>query len=163
MMKYLFTRCLFTIGILAICVACSDKSSLAAFYDYETECIGTEYDGSLTLRAWGDGNTRQDAIDQAVKRAIHDVVFVGITKGLSGNLSKPLLLEANAEEKYEDYFNKFFADRGGDFRKFANFKDEKENSVQVAENRQVYKYGVTVRVLRADLKAKLKEDGIIKN
>lgn len=150
------------VACLNIWAACSsNKTTTAAYYSYETECIGTELDGSMTLRAWGDGNTKKDAIEQAMKQAVHDVIFKGIIKGTSGSDARPLILEANAEDKYRNYFDKFFAD-GGEYLHYVNMKDEKSNSKQVIESANIYKYGVTVRVLRSLLRTKLQDDGIIK-
>lgn len=161
-MRNMIAAAAVVLSSILITISCkSEKSSLGAYYSFETECIGTEYDGSLTLRAWGNGNTKNDAVEQAMKRAVHDVIFNGVLKGTSGTDVRPLILEANAEEKYRNYFDEFFAD-GGPYSSFVNFEDEKSSSKQSLENRQVYNYGVTVRVLRSALKKKLQEDGIIK-
>ena len=118
-------------------------------------------DGSLTVRAWGDGNSKKDAIEQAAKQAVYDVLFKNNITGTTGTLAKPVVVEANAREKYENYFNTFFKD-GGEYRRYITLQDEKENSKQKMENRYVYRYCVTLRVLRSDLKARLQKDGIIK-
>lgn len=153
---------IFCFAMLTVCSCKVNKSSdLGAFYSFETECIGTEYDGSLTLRVWGEGDSKSDAIEQAMKKAVRDVIFKGIMRGVSDYNMRPLILEANGAEKYQEYFNQFFTDKGS-YTYFVNLKDEKANSRQVMENRQVYKYGVTVRVLRSELKRKLQQDGIIK-
>jgi len=156
------------IGVCTLCIgtlfwgSCeTKKTSLGAFYSFETECLGTEYDGSLTLRAWGEGNSKKDAIEQAKKKAVREVIFKGITRGVNDYHMRPLVVESNATEKYQDYFNRFFSD-GGDYLQYVNMKDEKSNSRQMMENRQVYKYGVTVRVLSSELKQRLQKDGIIK-
>lgn len=160
MKRHIVSACV--VALLVTLSACSSsKTSLAAYYDYETTCIGTELDGSLTLRAWGEGRDKKDAVEQAMKRAVHDVIFSGITRGTSGENMRPLISEANAEQTYQDYFNAFFADRGP-YADFATFQDEKSGSKQVFQNAQVYKYGATVRVLRSQLKQRLKDDGIIK-
>jgi hypothetical protein len=156
-------RLLLIITILVMGCSCSsNKSTLSAFYSSETECLGTEYDGSLTLRVWGEGNTRNDAIEQAKKQAVHDVLFKGITRGVSDYHMRPLLTESNAEENHQEYFSTFFRDKG-DYSKYVNFKDEKSNSRQKVSNRQVYKVGITVRLLSSELKNRLKADGLIKN
>lgn len=160
MRKYVICMC--ALCLSAILGSCgTKKTSLGAFYSFETECLGTEYDGSLTLRAWGEGNSKKDAVEQAKKRAVRDVIFVGITRGVSDYHMRPLVTEPNAAEKYQDYFNRFFSD-GGEYLRYVNMKDEKSNSKQVMENRQVYKFGITVRVLSSELKKKLQNDGIIK-
>lgn len=164
-MKKIFSQLwLSAIAVIGIgmAISCgSSKTELAAFYEFETECIDTEYDGSLTIRVWGAGNTKGDAIEAAKKKAVREVIFSGITRGTSGENMRPLIYESNAEEKYQDYFGKFFADKG-EYARFVNMKDEKTNSRQVFENAQTYKYGITVRVLRSDLRKKLQQDGIIK-
>lgn len=160
MRKIYLYWCLLT-SMLVICACGSTKSSLGAFNSFETEYLGSELDGSLTLRAWGEGSTRSDAVEQAMKNAVYDVVFKGITKGNNNYNQKALVLSPNARENNETYFNRFFMD-GGDYRKYVNRKDEKNNSVQTMENRQVYKYGITVRVNRTALKNRLQQDSIIK-
>lgn len=162
MRKYVILVCaLLCLSTLLFCSCSAKKTSLGAFYSFETECLGTEHDGSLTLRAWGEGNSKKDAVEQAKKKAVHDVIFKGVTRGINDYHMRPLITESNASEKYQDYFNRFFSDRG-DYLQFVNMKDEKSNSKQVMENRQVYKYGITVRVLSSELKNKLQNDGIIK-
>lgn len=161
MQKYLILACALLGTLLFSSCGTKKTSSLGAFYSFETECLGTEYDGSLTLRAWGEGNSKKDAVEQAKKKAVRDVIFKGITRGVQDYNMRPLVTESNAMEKYQDYFNRFFSD-GGEYLHYVNTKDEKSNSKQVMENRQIYKYGVTVRVLSLELKKKLQNDGIIK-
>lgn len=161
MRKYMILACALCLSTLLFSSCGTKKSSLGTFYSFETECVGTEYDGSLTLRAWGEGNSKKDAVEQAKKRAVRDVIFKGITRGVSDYNMRPLVIESNAAEKYQDYFNRFFSD-GGEYLHYVNMKDEKSNSKQMMENRLVYKYGITVRVLSSELKKKLQDDGIIK-
>jgi len=136
----------------------------AGNYKYETECLGVEMDGSQTLKSWGEGKNNRDAVEQAKKIAVRDVIFKGIRNGKSDCEAAPLVGEVNAQKKYEYYFNKFFAD-GGPFKDFvtaqdqtiadAVFKDKKkaDNGLQI---------GVIVRVLRIELKEKLIKDNILK-
>ncbi|MBE6333106.1 MAG: hypothetical protein E7070_12580 [Bacteroidales bacterium] len=131
------------------------------FVQFETECLGTEGDGSVTLRAWGTGRNRADAVEQAKKNAVYDVIFKGITAGVSGCDPRPLVTEVNARERYEEYFNRFFTD-GGEYTKFVSRADEKRFSKDKSKNKLGARYGVTVRVLRSELKVQLKADGIIK-
>ena len=126
--------------------------------------MGVELDGSQTIKAWGNGRNRSDAVAQAKKNAVRDVIFFGISQGKSECNSKPLIFEVNAQEKYEDYFNRFFADEG-DYKKFISLRDERifdKVSRDRKDARQSVTNGMVVRVLRVDLKAKLVTDGIIK-
>ena len=115
----------------------------SSYYTYKTECLGVELDGSQTLRAWGTGKNKKDAIEQAKKNAIHDILFQGIHDGQSKCSVKPLLTEVNAADKYEDYFNAFFQDKGS----YQTFVSGEENGrttrIQEAIKNQL-KYGIVV-------------------
>jgi hypothetical protein len=141
------------------------KTTTPSFYNYKTECLGVELDGSQTLKAWGIGRYWKDAADQAKKNAVRDVIFKGILDGSNECKVKPLLSEVNAEEKYEDYFAKFFKD-GGEYKKFVSLKDERINRHVYRKrdfrNKDQSTYSVVVRVLRKDLEQKLINDNIIK-
>ena len=143
-----------------ILVGCKTATSTASFVSYETECLGVEQDGSQTLRAWGEGRNKADAVEQANKNAVRDVIFKGIRAGKADCNMRPLVTEVNAQEKYEDYFNRFFMDNG-EYRKYVSSEDEKNHSKEHQKNYVGAKYGVTVRVLRAELKSRLKNDGVL--
>lgn len=136
-------------------------SSQGSFYSFETECLGTELDGSQTVRAWGAGSNKADAIEQAKKNALRDVIFRGVTAGTGGCSTRPLIFETNAQEKYEFYFNKFFAD-GGEYSKYATSEDENLTSRIKGKSSTQTNYGVVVRVKRAELRQRLIDDKIIK-
>lgn len=132
-----------------------------AFVQYETECLGVEGDGSQTLRAWGLGRNKSDAVEQAKKNAVYDVIFKGIKAGVAGCNTRPLIGEVNARERYEEYFDRFFMD-GGEYKDYISGADEKRFSKSKSKNKVGARYGVTVRVLRSELRAQLKADGLIK-
>ena len=50
----------------------------AGNYNYETECIGVEGDGSQTVKGWGSGRNREDAVEQSKKNGLSSVLFKGI-------------------------------------------------------------------------------------
>lgn len=144
-------------------IGCSEKL-IATNYQYKTECLGIEHDGSQTLKAWGNGRNRLDAVEQAKKNAVKEVIFKGITEGNKSCNIKPIIFEINAEEKYEDYFNAFFADNGA-FKNFVSLKDERIADKIIRDKKRTNEtvtHGLIIRVLRTELKAKLKQDGIIK-
>ena len=157
--------------ILFSCCCFSQKkqtpqNKISGNYTYETECLGVELDGSQTLKTWGSGKNRADAVEQAKKNAVRDVLFKGISKGKNECNQKPVIFEINAQEKYEDYFNKFFAD-GGAYKEFISMKDESiipmlfKDRKKAADYQEMY--GVIVRVLRAELKKKMIADKILNN
>jgi hypothetical protein len=151
-------------GLLFLGISSCKTSSYARF-NFKTECIGSELDGSNTLKAWGKGRYYKDAVDQAKKNAINDVIFMGIQDAQGGCNMKPLVFEVNAREKYEKYFNTFFED-GGEYTNYVTLQDEKieNNAIRVAKYRDKGSsvYSVVLRVLRDDIKKKLIKDGILK-
>lgn len=150
---------------LTFCISAYSQTSSSAYYEYEAECLGTELDGSQTLRVWGIGRNKKDAVEQAKKNAVRVVVFKGIKSGLSGCNLRPIIMEVNAEEKYEDYFNIFFTDKG-EYLKYVSMKDEKRTGLFTKDkeketSKHFVKYGVTVRVLRSELKKRFEQDNIL--
>lgn len=149
--------------VIAMCLAsCKTPTNISSEYanaSFRTECLGVEMDGSQTLRVFGKGKDKADAIEQAKKNAVRDVLFKGITAG-SGECSKrPLVTEVNAQEKYAYYFNPFFKDKGA-YRNFVKL-DEKSTSRIKAANSTQENWGVVVTVDRAALQQKLINDNII--
>lgn len=163
-MKYLiYTKTLFLISIVLI--SCNSQKKIAGNYSYKTECLGIEMDGSQTVKAWGNGRNRFDAIEQAKKNAVNDVLFSGIYEGKQDCEKRPVVAEVNARQKYETYFNKFFAN-DGEYKKYVSLKDERIGQKVSRDRkgaRQSVTHGVVVRVLRTELKQKMIEDGILKN
>jgi hypothetical protein len=161
-MKYL----IISVSVLStiFLYSCTPQNKIAGNYSYETECMGVEMDGSQTLKAWGNGRNRWDAIEQAKKNAVNDVIFKGIIRGKSDCNKRPLISEPNARLKYEDYFNSFFSDKG----EYSNFITEQDERIlqKIARDRkgsrESVRHGLVVRVLRAELKKKLLADGILK-
>ena len=142
----------------------TNQTRTAGNYSYKTECLGVEGDGTQTLKAWGSGRNRFDAFAQARKNALYDVIFKGITDGKSECEMRPLVSEVNARQKYEDYFNKFFAD-GGEYRKYVSMRDEQwENKLERERKEGIGTdtHAAVVIVKRPLLKAKLIADGILK-
>jgi hypothetical protein len=135
----------------------------AGNYTYETECMGVEGDGSQTVKGWGSGRNREDAVEQAKKNGLSDVLFKGIrsTKGCN---DKPVLFDVNIREKKEDYFNAFFADQGP-YKEFITGEDGSDLHFSVVAGRKKagdqVTYGVIIRVQRAKLKERMIQDGIM--
>lgn len=149
-----------TIAAVAFLLVSCNTTKHTAYISYETQCLGVELDGSQTLLAWGEGKNKADAEEQAKKNAVRDVIFKGISAGKSDCTKPPLINTPNAQQKYEDYFNVFFAD-GGEYKNYISMDDRKRRS----GDKEHYQYGekrsVTVRVLRSELKKKLQNDGIL--
>ncbi len=159
--KNYFYLAIMTIIIgLVSCKTPTHISSDYAYANFQTECIGIELDGSQTLRVFGKGRNEADAIEQAKKNAVWDVLFKGINAGSGECSQRPLINEVNAQEKFSYYFTPFFKDNG-EYLSFVKL-DEKRTSRIKSANSSQENWGVVVTVDRVGLQQKLFDDNIIK-
>ena len=93
-------------------IGCSPRNITSAYNTPEPIYMNDEADGSITVRAFGEGRNLYDAKTQARKNALRAVIFKGISVPGNAYLSRPLVTELNAQEKYEAFFNEFFKDHG---------------------------------------------------
>lgn len=146
---------------LAILTGCGVASSLS-YYDQKPQIVRTEYDGSYVIRSSGKDKNAKMAMQEARKAAVYDVIFNGVASATSTVASlNPLLLEVNAKDKYQDYFNAFFSDNG-EYRDFISTEDKRTASTNFKRSWQQVQCITTVTVDVPKLKAKLKQDKIIK-
>lgn len=127
---------------------------------YETECISVEQDGSQTLRVWGKGRNRSDAIEQAKKDAVYEIIFKGVKKGNTRDKQRPIVTEVNARERYSEYFDIFFLD-DGEYLSYVSMADRKVGSTKKIKGTVQVRCCVTVRVLIPELRQRLIQDGIL--
>ena len=120
MQKYLF---ILASAVVALLFAACGAHRSQAYYDYESKVIQAHGDGSYVIRAWGRGRNAAHSYEVAQKQALQDVIFSGV-QAQSSNIEhlKPLCYDMNAREKYEDYFNAFFAEKGP-WKQFIAMKD----------------------------------------
>ena len=150
---------------LVICInlsSCKTSTKISSDYSYAnflTECLGVELDGSQTLRVFGKGKNKADAIEQAKKNAVRDILFKGINAGSGECSQRPLVREVNAQEKYSYYFNPFFKDKG--IYNFVKLDEKHLSRIKSANNTQE-NWGIVVTVDRAGLQQQLINDNIIK-
>jgi hypothetical protein len=140
----------------------AQKNQSGANYTYEVSCLGTELDGSLTLESYGMGRNYSDASEQAKKNAVHAVIFKGIKIGVGNCNQTALVLDPNAQQKYEDYFANFFAD-DGPYLQYVSMKDErikKKVKRNAQKTKEMQQRMVVVRVDRLAIKKKLEADNI---
>jgi hypothetical protein len=148
---------LFLFFLLTLATGCkAPLNGVAGNYVYKTECLGNNLDGSITVKAWGLGINEKEAIEQAKKNAVKDVLFSGIYEGKSDCGNIPLLPEVNAYKKNEVYFNDFFS-KGGDYSDFVKNESSKKDIV-IKPARNGMTVGLVVKVLKADLKEKMSKD-----
>lgn len=138
------------------------RNSQSFYAPAKTQVIRADGDGTVTVRATGIGRNRYYAIDNARRNALKDCIFKGLDIQGDAYMSKPLVMAVNANEKYESFFNAFFAN-GGDFERFVSGRqssDRKLVSNRKQKNDIQAKVTITLRVERAALKEYLKENGI---
>ncbi|MBQ9638935.1 MAG: hypothetical protein IJV22_05205 [Bacteroidales bacterium] len=146
------------VAVLSVAGVSAQKQPVQA--RTSVRCLGVELDGSQTLRVQGYGRNRTDAKEQAMKNAVWTVIFDGVRDGVEGCELRPLVTEVNAKERYEDYFNLFFADKGV-YKEYVSLRDTKMLSGSRHKDKLGYAYDLTIRVLRPQLKARLRADNVI--
>ncbi len=154
------------LSVFALCISliilsgCSSKITTAAFHNYNTECLGKSMDGTQTLRVWASGRNRTHAIEQAKKKAVYDVVFTGINAGSGECNAYPVIDEANARKKYEEYFDLFFTD-GGAYSQYVSTENQKRSAIDQFKGDGTVMFGVIVTVNRSALYQRFVNDNII--
>ncbi|MCR5504693.1 MAG: hypothetical protein K6E94_03895 [Elusimicrobiaceae bacterium] len=124
---------------------------------YDIECAGTGTAGTYLVKVWSYSKKQATATNQAVKNAVHGVIFKGVAGGSGCASQRPLAANAAVEYDKADFFNRFFAE-GGDFQKFGS-------AIGVPEVMKVgkeYKVGVVVSVYKDNLRKALEDAGVIK-
>lgn len=160
-MNKIFLFCI-ALSMLLLTGACKTPIKVEneyASYGFQIECLGVDPDGSQTLRTWGKGKNKTDAIEQAKRNAIEAVIFKGITAGTGDCNKRPLVNEVNAREKYEDYFNAFFA-KNGAFNKYVELYETRTSRIKSANSTQEA-WSVIVKVDRTALRKRLIDDNLI--
>lgn len=140
--------------------SCTTSKSVAANYTSKTECIRIELDGSQSLIAWGNGSNESNAIENAKRKALRDLLFLGITEGKSDCISIPIILEVKAQKTHENYFANFFKN-DSNYKDFISIK-KVIKKLKVSSDQSLI-YGIEVRVLVTELRQKMISDGILKN
>ena len=151
--------CSLSIGLLSL-LSCNSSKSSTGNYTFKTECIRTEFDGTLSLITRGSGNTKSEAIENAKRKALIDVLFHGINEGKPECYSTPIILEINAQKKNEAYFDKFFGNKN-EYKNFISVKKELKPLIKSVDKNMTIE--IEVRVLRTELKQKMISDRILKN
>lgn len=149
-----------TMGVFLITSCNVHKVSVEAFHPDKCEFLNAEGDGSITVRAYGQGRNRGDAFEQARKNAVREVLLNGIDVPGNVVMSRPLLLGANNEERYASFLNEFFKD-GGDYMRFVSRIDRRLGSNVKSWSGAQMKMSLTVRVYRSELEQYLRYNNII--
>lgn len=159
-MKYRIYLWAFICMVMVSSCKSGKEVTTTAFHEYPTECLGKSMDGKQVLRVWATGQNRADAIEQAKKKAVYVVVFEGISAGNGECNAYPVVDEANARKKYEDYFDVFFAN-GGEYAKYVSMEKQQKSSMQRHKGDGIETSGIIVTVDRSALRKRFQEDNVI--
>lgn len=154
-----------SVAVLLTVTSCGSKKTTinetASYVTFDTQCLGIGYDGTQTLRVWGKGANKAEAIEAAKKKALNDVIFTGINAGNSECSRRPLIYEVNAKEKYSYYFNPFFS-KGGEYNRYVVYDDNNRSHYSEAKGADRQSIGIVVTVKCDELRQRLIDDNIIK-
>jgi hypothetical protein len=129
------------------------QKKTASYYNVETECLEDKLDGSFVLNAWGKGSSKSEAIDQAKRNVLNDILFNGVNKGCQ---MRPLIVEVNAASKYRSYVYAFFD------KEYKDFISIEKSPKSLKKSRKQTSYGIKIRVKVEAIRQKLIEDNILK-
>ena len=135
------------LGVLILIFSCQSQKNIAGNYTYKTECVGDADKGQFLLKAWGKGLNKKEAIEDARKNALKDVLFSGVFTGEAACARNAMLTEVNAMEKHKAFFEKFFA-RNGDYKDFIK---ERKNGLNPKYDKKKSRFGVvygTILILK---------------
>ncbi len=151
----------FVLCTLVLSLASCGAKRSQAFYDQPSRVLSADYNGTYVIRTQVRSKDAVTAFYDAQRKVVKEIIFDGIQAANNGVSDlKPLCLDMNAQEKYEDYWNAFFSD-GGPWKQFTNYSKRRVVTTRYErDGRQMVETG-TVTVDRAGIKKKLQEDGII--
>lgn len=130
---------------------------------YEIESVEVGLQGTVVVKVWSYSSKPAIASSQARKNAVHGVVFKGLAAKDRIPAKKPLVPDLDAQDKYADFFDSFFADNG-DFMRFVTLTNN--GAVEAGDvmkvDKKTYKVGIVVTVNYGELRKALEEKGIVK-
>ncbi len=143
---------------------CKSKiETVSGYYDYETECVSVDRNGFQTVKAWGIGMTEKEAILNARRRAVDDILFKGIRGGNSSCDIRPVISNPNKRRDNMNYFNRFFAPQGL-FEQYAGLPDENWLRRKLKINKKndgKLAYEIIIEVDVMGLRGQMKRDNLI--
>ena len=87
--------------VLTSCISKKPVVQTASYFNQTTECLGKQLDGTQLLKVYAKGVDRVDAVREAKKKAIEEVLFKGITAGDTECSAYPIVDAPNARQKHE--------------------------------------------------------------
>jgi hypothetical protein len=129
-------------------------------YNYEIEPVGVGQDGTKVFKVWGVGKDVNEAIMKAKADAVAACIFKGLTGGAGSAPTPPIITEPNAEVRYADYFETFFAVGGKYLQYIAVTTDGDPSGQDRLKLKKGYKVALYVQVMYDALRKQLESDNI---
>jgi len=144
----------FFLFIIALSAACNRKSAI--YPSAEVSYLSNESTSDeMALQARGFANKKDDAPDDAERRAFENLLF----KGIPGSAhALPFIKETNARNKFKKYFDDFFEKK--EYRNFLTFSNIIQEPVKEKRTNQFITL-VSVRINIKSLRRELEQKQII--
>ena len=125
------------------------------------KCVYSDMDGSITVKAVGEGRKKKNAKENARRNAVYAVIFKGVDMSGKGhvNMAEPLVKEIQGEKKYASQLHEFF-EKGGKSSDFVSYADRSAEKILKNDDEVIWEF--VLRVERAKLLQYLKDEGIVK-
>lgn len=120
--------------------ACTPKNIY--YSTFSTTAIANRGTGEYVLRVQGIGQTYQQSKDDAMRKAVYDVIFKNISSSYGEHrMIHPVLSNPLIEQQYADFFGSFFS-VGGDYLKFVH-----EVRLEKEKYKPQARYGIIMNVV----------------
>lgn len=151
--------CLTAAGIMmSACHHPTIYNSSAAYRQLETEIVKNDLDGYVTLKAFGNGLNETDAIEQAMRNAVNEVMFKGIANG-DGTKNVPAIFRnPNIRLDNQNYFEDFFL---RDYPRYVQVLQKYRDMEGYGSGERI-NMGVLLKVDVNGLRRHFRSDGLLK-
>lgn len=148
-----------SIALFSGCCALSGGMTRTDFDFYEAQALtnAQNADGTVFIKSWGMDRKWKKAKQQARKNAIRAILFRGVP---NSSVKRPLINEPGAEQKYADYFKRFFA-KDGKYNQFITNTSSFDAKDRIKSG-CYYRVGVKSKVYYKQLQTELVNAGIAK-
>jgi hypothetical protein len=134
-------------------------------YNYITTAVDMR-DNKYLVTAWGKGTSENEALEEAMRNAVKDILYKGLTQGNPNVRVMPVFLIHDAESKNAD-FNASFFKTDGDYLNYVVLYNQPISQNRSKKTRKADKvlniaFDFQLLVNREKLVSDLKNNGIIK-
>lgn len=160
-------RYLIYILLIGCLIACRSKLKPRELgnYKYTTSSVDKR-DSKYLVLAWGRGTSEDEALKEAKRNAVKDILYQGLTSGNPNVRITPVLMGNGAETKNAD-FNATFFQKDGAYLKYVEFYDEaisQSRSKKIRKSDRILNSAIEFQLLvdRDLLVRDLKQEGLLK-